>query len=59
MIYVDNDDLYNADQAVKAFTKKHKNPLNEEEREELGRLLKNRVRAISDALGVEVSSVAD
>lgn len=58
-VYVDNDDLYNADQAVRKFTKEHKNPLSEEEHEELGDLLKTRARALSDALGVEVGSVAD
>lgn len=58
-VYVDNDDLYNADQAVKKFGKEHKIPLSEEEREELGDLLKTRARAFSDALGVEASSVAD
>lgn len=58
-VYVDNDDLYNADQAVQKFGKEHKIPLSEEEREELGDLLKARARAFSDALGVEVSSVAD
>lgn len=58
-VYVDNDDLYNADQAVKKFAREHKNLLSDEEHEELGGLLKARARAISDALGVEVSSVAD
>lgn len=58
-IYVDNDDLYNADQAIKRFGREHKIPLSDEEQEELGDLLKARARAISDILGIKVSSVAD
>ncbi len=58
-VYVDNDDLNNADKAVKKFGREHKIPLSDEEHEELSDLLKARARAISDALGVEVGSVAD
>lgn len=58
-IYVDSEDLYNADQAVRKFAKEHKPPLSEEEHGELVGLLKNRARAMSDALGVEVSALVD
>lgn len=57
-IHVD-DDLFNEDQAMNELAKLHKNPHNDEERKELGDLSKNRASALSDALGVKVSSVAN
>ncbi|HEY9059179.1 MAG TPA: hypothetical protein VIO64_01565 [Pseudobacteroides sp.] len=56
-IYTDNSDLYDADKAVKDFVKVHKGKLNEEDRNTLGDLLGRRAAAISDVLGVKVSSV--
>ena len=58
-IYTDNSDLYDADKAVKDFVKVHKDNLCEEERDTLGDLLDRRAAAISDVLGVNVSSVVD
>lgn len=58
-IYTDNSDLRDADKAVKDFVKLHKGKLSEEERDTLGDLLDRRAVAISDVLGVEVSSVVD
>ena len=48
-----------ADKAVRDFTREHKGPLTEAEHEELGELLRERARRISDVLGVHVGSVAD
>lgn len=48
-----------ADRAVRNFTKTHKAPLSEAEHEELGELLRERARRMSDVLGVHVGSVAD
>ena len=58
-IYTDNSDLHDADKAVKDFVKVHKGNLSEEERDTLGDLLDRRAAAISDVLGVKVSSVVD
>jgi len=58
-IYTDNSDLYDADKAVENFVKAHKGNLSEEERDTLGDLLDRRAAAISDVLGVEVSSVVN
>lgn len=58
-IYTDNSDLGDADKAVKDFVKLHKGKLSEEERDTLGDLLDRRAAAISDVLGVKVSSVVD
>lgn len=58
-IYTDNSDLHDADKAVKDFVKVHKGNLSEEERDKLGDLLDRRAAAISDVLGVKVSSVVD
>ena len=58
-IYTDNSDLYDADKDVKDFVKVHKGKLTEEERDTLGDLLDRRAAAISDVLGVKVSSVVD
>lgn len=59
IITSDSEELYNADKAVKDFVKSHGRTLDEEEREELGNLLRNRADAISNVLGVKVASVAD
>ena len=48
-----------ADRAVRDFTKSHKAPLSEAEHEELGELLRERARRMSDVLGVHIGSVAD
>ena len=58
-IYTDNSDLHDADEAVKDFVKVHKDKLSEEERDTLGDLLDRRAAAITDVLGVKVSSVVD
>ena len=58
-IYTDNSDLYDADKAVKDFVKVHKGKLSEENRDALGDLLDRRAAAISNVLGVKVSSVVD
>ena len=58
-IYTDNSDLHDADKAVKDLVKVHKGNLSEEERDKLGDLLDRRAAAISDVLGVKVSSVVD
>ena len=58
-IVTDNDELYNADQAVKSFIKNHGKKFNEDEHKELGHLLRNRAKALSKILGTEVGSVAD
>ena len=58
-IYTENSDLYDADKAVKDFVKVHKGNLSEEERDTLGDLLDRRAAAMSDVLGVKVSSVTD
>ena len=58
-IYTDNGDLHDADKAVKDFVKVHKGNLSEEEKDTLGDLLDRRAAAISDVLGVKVSSVVD
>ena len=58
-IYTDNSDLYDADKAVKNFVKVHKGKLSEENRDALGDLLDRRAAAISNVLGVKVSSVVD
>lgn len=57
-IVTDNNDLYDADKAVKDFVKGHGKNLSDEEHDELGELLNRRAAAISDALGVDVGSVA-
>lgn len=48
-----------ADKAVRDFTKSHKAPLSDAEHEELGELLRERARTMSDLLGVHVGSIAD
>ena len=53
------DAFCKADQAIREFTKEHKAPLSEAEHEELGELLRERARRISDVLGVHVGSIAD
>ena len=58
-IYTDNGALHDADNAVKDFAGVHKSNLSKEERDTLGDLLDRRVAAISDVLGVKVSSVVD
>jgi len=58
-IYTDNSDLYDADQDVNNFVNVHKGKLSNEEKETLGELLDRRAEAISDVLGVKVSSVVD
>lgn len=58
-IYTDNSDLYDADKAVKDFVKVHKGKLSEENSDALGDLLDRRAAAISNVLGVKVSSVVD
>lgn len=58
-ITTDNDAVYKADQAVKDFVKSHGKKLNESERKELGGLLKDRAKALSDVLGTKVDSVVD
>lgn len=56
-ISTDNDELYNANQAVKEFTESHSKNLSDDERIELGELLDKRAKALSDVLGVKVGSV--
>jgi hypothetical protein len=56
-IYTDNSDLFDVEEEIKRFLKDHKKELNNEEHDELGKLLDRRAKAISDVLGVEVSSV--
>lgn len=53
------DAFSRADQAVRDFTREHKASLTDTEHEELGELLRERARRISDVLGVHVGSVAD
>lgn len=53
------DAFCKADQAIRAFTKSHKRPLTSEEHEELGELLRQRARKMSDLLGIHVASIAD
>ena len=48
-----------AQKAISDYAGSHGKKLNETERKEFGELLKNRARAISDLLGVEVGSIAD
>lgn len=55
----DNDTLYNADQAVRSFCDEHPGDLSETEHQELRGLLSNRADALSEALGVKVSSLFD
>ncbi len=54
-----SDEVYEADQAVRRFLKSHKGKLNDSEHKELGNLLRNRAKALSEALGTKISSVAD
>lgn len=56
-IFTDNSDLYDSDKAVKDFVKGHDKKLTDKEHNELGSLLEKRASAISDVLGVKVSSV--
>jgi len=56
-IETDNSELFDVEEEIKEFTKKHKKDLNNEEHEELGKLLDRRAKAISDVLGVKVGSV--
>lgn len=53
------DAFCRADKAIRDFTKAHKAPLSDAEHEELGELLRERARRMSDVLGVHVSSIAD
>jgi hypothetical protein len=56
-IFTDNNNLYEADKAVKDFVKGLGKNLTDEERCKLGELLERRAAAISDVLGVKVGSV--
>lgn len=58
-VTTDNDELYNADQAVRSFVKDHENDLNEDEHRELRHLLQDRAKALSNVLGIKISSIAD
>ncbi len=58
-VNINNDELYNADQAVERFIKNHGAELNEDEHKELRHLLQNRAKALSKVLGTKVSSIAD
>lgn len=58
-IYTDNDDLFEADQAIKKFTESHELELSDEEHEELAGLLDRRAEAISEVLGVRVGSIGN
>ena len=57
-VYTDNSALYDVQQEIKGFLKNHNKKLNDDERNELGELLNRRAKALSDALGVEVGSIA-
>ena len=57
-VYTDNSNLYDADKAVKNYVKEHGKKLADDERDELGDLLEKRAAAMSDVLGVKISSVA-
>lgn len=54
-----SDDVYNADKAVRDFGKNHPKDLSEDEHKTLRKLLDNRARAMSDALGVEIHSICE
>ena len=56
-VYTDNSNLYDADKAVKDYVKEHGKKLTNDERDELGDLLEKRAAAMSDVLGVKISSV--
>ena len=58
-IKTDNDEIFKADQAVKGFLKSHGKKLNNEEKKELGGLLRKRAKALSDVMGIHVGSIAD
>lgn len=58
-IKTDNDEIFKADQAVKSFLKSHGKKLNNDEKKELGGLLRKRAKALSDVMGIRVDSIAD
>jgi hypothetical protein len=53
------DDLYRINQEIKNYGKSHKGLLNDDETSELGSMLNERAKAISDCLGVEVHSICE
>ena len=53
------DAFCEADRAIRDYTRKHKAPLTAEEHKELGALLQERAKRMSELLGVHVSSIAD
>lgn len=57
-VTTDSAEPYNADQAVRNFLKSHNKNLTDEERTQLGKLLKARAQAFSKVLGVEIGTVA-
>ena len=58
-VYSGSSGFNETNRDVKDFLKSHKGTLNVEERNTLGDLLDRRAAAISDFLGVKVSSVVD
>jgi small-conductance mechanosensitive channel len=56
-VTTDNDELYNADKKIKSFVENHGKNLSDDERSELGELLDERARALSNVLGVKVGSI--
>ena len=56
-VTTNSDAVFNADQAVKSFVKSHGKKLSDDERNELGGLLRNRAKAMSDALGIVASII--
>ena len=57
-LITENNDLFDAQDEIKDFLKEHKKKLTDEEHDDLGELLNRRAKAMSEVLGVEVSSVA-
>lgn len=55
----DGDDLYRINQGIKDYCKSHKGKLNEKEHAELGSMLNERAKAISDILGVKIHSISE
>lgn len=58
-IFTNNNDLYETNQSVKDYVKSHRRKLNETEKNTLGNLLDERAKAISNFLGVKVSSIVN
>ncbi len=57
IIHTNNTEIHEIDKKISDFSKKHKLPLSEKERHELGELLNKRAKVLSDILGVKIGSV--